>query len=118
MNREPLRRWINENKDSHCWVENVPVRVANRLPNKYGYLNMEDTHNDSPTMKEMIDITLKFNGVLEGYIIPFASGRNDCRIMFDGFTIKVSAEIAMKLFNEYYPSAFTLDEDGYRFWWD
>ncbi len=118
MNRELLRRWIIENKDSHCYIENVPARVANRLPDKYGYLNLETTHNDSPSMREMVDITLKYNGVLEGYIISFASERDDCRIMFDGFTVKVSADIAMKIFNEYYPSTFTLNEDGYRFWWD
>ena len=118
MNREPLRRWIINNNDSFCRVKNVPARVANRLPDKYGYLDLKSSQNNSPTMKEMMDISLKYNGVLEGYIIPFSSRRKDCRISFDGFIINVSADIAMKLYDCFSPDEFSLYEGGYRFWWD
>lgn len=119
MNREPIRKYLdNPNDDGFCNFFVIPSRVAARLPQGYGYVNLNDCQNDSPTAKEMVDITSEYNGTLEGYIIPFASGRCDARITFSGFTIFAPIEKVFELKEKLDPSEFEETSRGYRFWWD
>ncbi len=119
MNREPIRKYLdNPDDDKFCQFFVIPARVAARLPKRYGYVKPNDRQNDSPTAAEMIGITIKYNGWLEGYVIPFASGRCDARITFSGFTILVSKETAFEMKEKLDPSEFEETSHGYRFWWD
>lgn len=99
-------------------IKNVPPSVAKKLTKGTPKLYLMDRQGNSPTSKRMIEITKRYNGTLEGYVIPVISGRDDARVSFDGFTIKTSETNAMRLKRELKPDEFDLYENGWRFWWD
>jgi hypothetical protein len=106
-------------RDSFSEINNVPIRVALRLPQGYGYVDRTEQWNNSPTIAEIFKLAQVGDGTLEGYIIPFASERDDCRITFDGCTVKLPALKAYKAAHDLQPSEFTEVFKGiWHFWWD
>jgi hypothetical protein len=106
------------------YIGNVPAFEAERYflmhyPNQPAMLRYEDRQNESPTMREMVNITKKYDGRLFGYVIPFESGRPDAGIIFDGFVIRVSKTVANRLKDKYRPDEFNeVAKNMWRFWWD
>ena len=99
--------------------EGLSGDIAKQLLSGRPNADPEDKQNYSPTMREMVDLALKYEGTLEGYIITVESGREDARITFDGFTIKTSKKEALKLKTKLKPSDFTeIDNTTFQFWWD
>ena len=104
---------------SHVSFEGLSAQTAKELLTGWPNANPEGRQNDSPTMREMVDIALKYAGTLEGYIITVESGRPDARINFDGFTIKLSKNEALELAKRLKPRNFDeFNEETFRFWWD
>jgi len=97
-------------------VGGVPPAVARELLNDEG--DMDEYHNSAPTHEEMLEICESHNGTLEGYIIPKESGRNDARVMFDGFTLDTDELSAHRLAVSMHPDEFDQTNNGWRFWWD
>lgn len=99
-------------------VVGVPTEVAKTLYFASPPLTPNSRQNDSPKMSKMVKIAEKYNGVLEGYVIPIESKREDARVTFDGFIIKVDEKTALALKKLLKPDEFSPQEKGYRFWWD
>ncbi len=99
--------------------EGLSAKIGNELLMGWPNADPEGRQNDSPTMREMVDITLKYAGTLEGYIITVESGREDTRIQFDGFTIKIPKKEALEMKERLKPRNFDeFDQETFRFWWD
>jgi len=122
MNRNLLKKYIPKDRyqtDQFSEIKNVPLKVALRLPTGYGYVNRREQWNKSPTIIEIFAIAQMNNGTLDGYIIPFASGRSDPRITFDCVTVKLPAYKAYAIAHKFQPTEFSEpSKDLWRFWWD
>ncbi len=100
-------------------IRNVPVEVAEKLYGPWPNLNPEESFNNSPKMKKLVELAKQYNGTLEGDVFPVESGRSDARISFDAIYLKCSKEDAQRLRHNLKPNEFDLEKDGtYRFWWD
>ena len=99
--------------------EGLSPQIAKELLTGWPNVDPEDGQNDSPTEREMVDIVQKYDGTLKGYVITVESGREDARIRFDGFTIKIPKKDALEMKEKLKPNDFEeLAEDTFRFWWD
>jgi|WetSurMetagenome_2_1015567.scaffolds.fasta_scaffold51167_6 hypothetical protein len=115
---ELLKPYGEYDKD-YFHIGKVPPEVAEQLYGDWPNLSAEESFNNSPTMKELVDLTKQYNGTLSGYCIPVESGREDARISFDAIYLKCTKEEAQKLKRKYSPDEFDRKADGsYRFWWD
>lgn len=128
--------WQSETS-TYYRFENLPAGEGRRMMTGGPNISPEDYQNRSPSAKEMLSIASKYNGTLEGYVIPVATGRDDARISVDAFTIKASKEEALKLRKELKSRKHTEEWEGekmtwteepdefdevrpgyWRFWWD
>lgn len=100
--------------------DNLPVKDAIETINQnVGIIDMKEGQGDSPDNFTMLRIVDLHHGVLEGYVVPPESGRDDARISFTGFTIPASRDNAERMRKMYRPDEF--DETTprhFRFWWD
>jgi hypothetical protein len=100
-------------------VDNVPPKVAKTLLTGQPNVNPEDRQNNSPRMKEMIELAEKNKGLLEGYVVAEESGRPDARISFDGMTIEANERKAKQLKRLLQPDEFdNKGKNKWRMWWD
>jgi len=114
-----LRRQIAKGVSAFVSFDELNPDIGKQLLTGWPNVDPEDVQNNSPTMREMVDITLKHKGTLKGYLIPVETGRDDARIRFDGFTIKLSKKVALELKKKLKPNDFSeLDQKTFRFWWD
>jgi len=132
-----LPSYWQSDTSSYYRFENLPASDARRMMTGGLNIDPEDNQNRSPSTKEMIRLAGKYNGTLEGYVIPKATGRDDARISIDGFTMRASKEEAVKQRKELKnrkhaeewegekitwteePDEFEEVRPGYwRFWWD
>ena len=100
------------------YIDFVPYSVAENLTEGITKLDPSKRHNGSPTMKELLELAKKYNGLLEGYVIPKASKREDYRITFDGIVLPITKEMALMLRSKFKPDEFDQTPQGWRFWWD
>ena len=113
-------------------ISEVPSNIAKRLLTGVPNVNPSDRQNNSPTMKEMVDLAAKHHGTLDGYIKVTPAGgyrqhylrsgqlepRQDS-IIFDTVTLKMSDAEAERLAWRIKPdSLVNVGIDQYRFWWD
>jgi len=106
------------NPEDVSFFERVPPKVARELMTGYPNVDPRDTHNFSPTMREMLELVEEYEGTLRGYIVHTESGRDDARITFDGFCIRCSYKVAFELAVSYRPDEARKEEEGFYFWWD
>lgn len=104
--------------DSYFSVNFVPFSVAQNLTEGITKLDLNESQNESPTMKELLELAKKYNGLLCGYVIPKASKREDYRINFDAIVLPITEIIAKKLKRKLKPDEFDKTKQGWRFWWD
>jgi len=114
-----LRRQIGRGVSEYVAFEGLNPQIGKELLTGWPNVDPEDVQNDSPTMHEMVDTALKYKGSLKGYVITVESEREDARIRFDGFTIKIPKKDALELKEKLKPNDFQeLDQDTFWFWWD
>lgn len=114
-----IQRQIGKGCSEYISFEGLHPQIGKELSTGWPNVDSEDVQNNSPTMREMIDTTLKYEGTLTGYVITVESGRDDARIRFDGFTIKLPTKDALELKEKLKPNDFReLEQDTFWFWWD
>lgn len=114
-----IQRQIAEGVSAFVSFDGLNPQIGQQLLTGWPNVDPEDVQNDSPTMRKMVDIVLKYEGTLKGYLIPVETGRDDARIRFDGFTIKLPKRDALELNEKLKPNDFQeLDQDTFWFWWD
>jgi hypothetical protein len=114
-----IQRHIGEGVAKFVTFEGLSPQIGKELLTGWPNVDPEDVQNASPTMQEMVDITLKHKGTLKGYIIPVETEREDARIRFDGFTIKIPKKGALELKKKLKPKDFQeCGQDTFWFWWD
>ena len=118
-NRMLVKDFIFDDFGDFVRFVRVPAKIAKSLPVGYGYVDLEEKENGSPTMREMIELATMYNGMIEGYVIPLSDkSGNDPKITFDNLILPISADVAAKLNEELKPHGFRVEEDGtYRLWW-
>ena len=89
------------NFNEHYAFGGVSPETAEALMTGWPNISPDDTQNDSPPASEMVALAKKHNGTLCGYVIPAVSGRDDARIMLDGFTVKASNREAQRIYKEF-----------------
>ena len=92
----------------------------------HGFLDPEETQNDSPTVREFIDFAkehLDANFTFHGYVV--GPERNDCRVSFEGIESnndEISKETLLdfvKMFLVEYPADDTdVGDDRLYCWYD
>jgi hypothetical protein len=106
-------------KKDYFSIDDVPPEIVEQLFGDWPNTHPQDRQNNSPNVKKMVKLAKQYNGTLDGYCIPVASGREDARISFDALNLKVTKEDAKRLKRNLKPNDFKLKEDGsYWFWWD
>ncbi len=115
-NREPDKgKW----RKYIWWFDGVPPAFGRKLITEHpNIIAPGSNHNDSPTAKEIVELTERYNGEINGYAIPPESGRDDSRVTFDGFVIRTDEATARKLQDQLKPDEFSPQNGGWRFWWD
>lgn len=109
----------------YYYYEGLPPSVAKRITTGSPNIDPDDTENESPTAKEMIEIAEKHSGLLIGYVVM--RPKNDRRIAVTGFEIEVDDKTARELKKELAKREIGPDEFirvrgrksiVWRFWWD
>lgn len=130
-----LRYWVpwqektKANRLNFFRIEKVPPDVVRKLMTGWPNVMKSDRQNFSPTVTTMVKLCEKYNGTLEGYVIPVESGRDDARISFDGFILNTTVTEAKKVRAMlskadkrrvgHAPDEFSEVKTGFwRFWWD
>jgi len=104
-------------KKDFLYFNKLPISKAKQLMTGTPNVNINDTQNESPPMWKMVEIAESYDGTLEGYATE--PTRDDARITFEGFTIKVNPRLAKEIADRYKPDEFDrVSKNKYRFWWD
>lgn len=119
------KEYYAKGESEFYYYEGLPADIGEKLMTGPPNINPEDTENESPAAKEMIEIAKKHDGHLIGYVVT--KPRDNARIAVTGFEIKVTDYAARKIKKE-----LTERENGpdefvkvrrrrgivWRFWWD
>lgn len=109
----------NYSEKSFGLFENLPVDTAKKLMTGYPNVDPNDVQNNSPTMKELLELAKTHDGTIGGYIIPVDTGRDDSRIQFTSVQLRLDKEKANQLKKREIPDDFTQQaENTFTFWWD
>lgn len=106
-----LKPYVQGGFNNTVLFEGLPCDIMVKLFTEYT-VDLNQTHNESPTIHKLFQLAKEFSGTLEGNF-----GKNGLDI--DAITVKVSDGFAeaMKFFLT--PSTMQKTESGaYRFWWD
>jgi hypothetical protein len=118
-NKMAVKEFIIDDFGDYVKIDKVPAKIAKSLPVCYGFIDLEEAQNDSPNMREMIELAVMYNGMLGGYVITTDSERDDAGIIFESLILPITADVAAQLNEELKPDEFSVLDDGsYRLWWD
>jgi hypothetical protein len=107
------------------YYEGLPADIGQGLMTGPPNISPEDTENESPTTREMIEIAKRYNGHLIGYVST--KPPENARIAVTGFEIRVDEKTARALKKDLAKRDVGPDEFMkvrrrrgivWRFWWD
>ncbi len=106
--------------DRYGQFDHLPVDVAESLMTGNPNIDPNDTQNDSPKAKELVELAKKHNGTLGGYYINANDeGRDDHRITIESIFLKIGKKDAEALAKKIFPDEFDKQSNGiWRYWWD
>ena len=108
-----------EDKFTRVDLNHYDISTIEHLLNPF----LEDCQNNSPELKDMIDLCKKYKGIMECYIVE--TNREDSRLSCEGIVFpKISTEDMIDIVNNYHcADEFNISTNAdetfrVRLWWD